>query len=110
MPTRKQALVNGEIYHVFNKSVDGISLFKEKQEFLRAMTALWFYRSEDLLMSLSRYFRLAEDPKIRASILIDKKVKKVSVLSYCLMNNHFHLLVRQESEEGIFKICGRLSE
>lgn len=37
-----------------------------------------------------------------------KPVPYVSILSYCLMDNHFHLLLRELVEEGIAKFMQRL--
>ncbi len=40
----------------------------------------------------------------------NKRPKKmlVEILSYCLMNNHFHLLIRQKSEKGITKFMRKI--
>jgi len=55
----------GEIYHMYNKSVSGVDLFREKQEY------------NNFLNGFKKYFS-----------------PYTSILAYCLIPNHFHFLIK----------------
>jgi len=60
------------------------------------------------------YYQINE-PKPRFSIFnptdtnLDYSKKMLEIITYCLMPNHFHLLVRQTENEGITKTIGQLA-
>jgi putative transposase len=101
MPSRTEVLANGEIYHIYNRAIDGRVVFKSKREFQRALSALWYYRHESLTKSLSAYLRLGMD----LQSIYREKLKdidlNVNVLCFCLMSNHLHLLIKQVKDNGI---------
>lgn len=103
MPGRKFPLVTDSFYHVFNRGVARGITFTSDFEYRRAISTLSYYCHLEKPYSLSRLYRF--DPErqneILASIyLVDKSV---DVLCYCLMPNHFHLLIRQKVDGGISK-------
>ena len=69
-----------------------------------------FYRSNEVEMSYSKFWRLesAEKNAIR-KILSYKKFFKVHLLSYCLMPTHFHFLLHQIDENGIKSVMSDLT-
>jgi len=75
--------VNGEYYHVFNRGVDRRSLFESDID--RAN----FYR------------RLLKGVPGKRQGLVD-------LVSYCLMDNHYHLLLRQREDGGVSKFMHAL--
>ena len=46
------------------------------------------------------------DPKLH---LLNPSQKIIDIICYCLMPNHFHLLIRQVEEKGIFEFISKLS-
>ncbi|MFN2177540.1 MAG: transposase [Anaerolineales bacterium] len=72
MPRRLSKFYNGGYYHIYNRGVAGQPIFLEDDNY--------FY----LLQLIKKYSQKIE----------------ISVLAYCLMPNHYHLLVRQESEKA----------
>ena len=104
MPGRLTPLVTGEIYHVFNRGIDGRTTFSAKKEFERSKELLRFYQWSGLSV---RYSVFGEWDTVR-QVDFFKKIRSkskplVGILAYCLMPNHFHLLVRQEIDGGISK-------
>lgn len=102
MPKRKYVFSNGEYYHVFNRSIARMPLFSVKSDYTRFLDMVDYYRFADTLMSFSRLKNITRE--LRLEIL--SKLKKennlaVEVLAFCLMNNHYHFLVKQVSEKGI---------
>ena len=104
MPGRLLPLVNGEIYHVFNRGIDGRPTFTGIREYERVKELPRFYQWNNLS---TRYSVFAEWEIERQQNFI-KKVKSlgeplVEIAAYCFMPNHFHMLLRQASNGGISK-------
>lgn len=108
MPGRKIPLVNGEIYHVFNRGIDRRPTFTTKGEFQRAQQTLSFYKFFNLPMSLSKFLRLENKKQNEVLDLLMKNKKLIEIFCYCLMPNHFHFLLRQEQDQGIARFLSNL--
>lgn len=108
MPSnRKIVLANGEYYHVFNRGVEKRPVFTSKNEFLRALDLLRFYRFDTPPVRYSKYLSLENER--RQEVLDSLDQKAVDILAYCLMDNHFHFLVRQASDNGIAKFMANFT-
>ena len=106
MPVRKIPLVTGEFYHVYNQGIDLRTAFSNKREFDRSLLTLWYYSYADLSLKLSNYFALGTDQQLSVRNTIVQKPLLVTVIAFCLMNNHFHVLLRQEQDGGISEYLG----
>lgn len=92
MSTPKRLFQNGSYYHLFNRGIDKADIFWEAKDFERFLESLIYYQQDK--------------PQVRYSYSNFKPGKRsakvnFSIVCYCLMPNHFHLLVRQESDGGI---------
>ncbi len=92
---------NGEIYHIYNRGIDRRPIFTNKQEYRRLIQSLAFYIPTDTSIRLSHYLVMSQGDQQKVDLRRQMASRRVSTLSYCLMPNHFHLLLRQESEGGI---------
>src|SRR3990167_4529383 len=102
MPIRVLPLANDEYYHVFNRGVALQPTFYNKKDFERFIICLSYYRFKDPPCKLSRLLQLKADERVEILNELDAtKNKLVDLLAYCLMPNHFHLLLKQISEDGI---------
>jgi len=102
MPYRKTLLLNNNYYHIYNQSVDKISIFKYQNCLPRVLSLLNYYRFKKLPMCFSKFIKLSS--KFQAKILenLEKEANlQVEIVAFCLMPNHFHLLVKQERKSGI---------
>jgi len=77
---RYKEYYKGAIYHIFNRGADKQKIFLDTQDY-------------------SQYIK-------RLRVWRDKH--KISLVCYCLMPNHIHLAVRQNSEEPIYKFMQSL--
>lgn len=108
MPLRRFPLVNGQIYHVFNSSLDGKQIFTHKRNALQALNTLSFYRFESVAVRLSYFLCWSKKRKQQWLKRLEKKKRfLVTVICFCLMPNHFHLLLKQEKEDGISKFLSQ---
>lgn len=102
MAIRKLVFANNEVYHIFNRGVARSEIFLHTKHYLRFIQLLEYYHYSNIVMSYSTFkkLELSKRNKIFNTLKL-KNDPQVSVLSYCLMPNHFHILLRQERTYGI---------
>mgnify|MGYP001604238793 CR=1 FL=1 len=102
MPKRKTPLVNEEIYHVFNRSVAQQPIYRNKREYNVFLNLLEYYRFSKTPLRFSHFTRLRSEAKneILNNLYIQNKTL-VDIHAFCLMPNHYHLLLKQTSDNGI---------
>lgn len=104
MPGRTIPLVTDQIYHIFNRGVDYRRTFTDKRSFKRTLQGINFYHFASPSLSFSSFLRLAGERRNEIIANLQTHHKKiVEIFSYCLMPNHFHLLLRQKEDGGISK-------
>lgn len=101
MPYRFIKFVNNYYYHVLNRGVGQKTIFQNSEDFQRCLEIINFYRFDKPIQSFSRYITLKEDLKKNFWEKHQLKDKLVSIISFCIMPNHIHLLVKQNKTHGI---------
>jgi len=102
MPSRKEPFVTGNIYHIFNKTIDRKRVFQQDTYARAFYDRLIYYRSTQAIISFSNLPRLKSKDLQYLKIKIDSKEHfQVEVFNYCLMPNHYHLLVKQLRDDGV---------
>lgn len=102
MPGRVTPIVTGEIYHVFNRGIDHRLTFTGSREFARAMEVITYYLFSSPPMRLSKFLKLSNDERSKImTAMITKTKRLIDILSFCLMPNHFHFLLKQIVNNGI---------
>lgn len=109
MPYRKSAIVSGEVYHVFNRAVASVPIFSINTNFLRFLDLINYYRFRNTPISFSKLRNInSEDREKILSNLVKENDQQVEILAFCLMDNHFHFLLKQIADRGIAKFIGNL--
>src|SRR4030042_4549930 len=104
MPVRKVVLANDQVYHVINRGVNHQNIYMNKWDYKRALITLKYYQYNSTPLSLSHFLYLNKEEQQEIFKSIKKKSKKnIEIYAYCLMPNHFHLLLKQKIENGISK-------
>ncbi len=106
---RKVILVKGEVYHVYNRSIEQRPVFTNRREYSRALIAVNFYRFGDPPLKLSKALVLEKKKREKLFHDLRKRKKLVEIISYCLMPNHFHFLLGQNLENGISKFLSNFT-
>lgn len=109
MPSRKILFVSGEIYHVTNRGIFHQSIFSGKRDHLRFINLIDFYRYPPLL-SFSHHLALPKERKGEFLARLRKEKPLVEIFSFCLMPNHFHLLLKQLQDKGISTMLRNLQD
>lgn len=102
MPYRQTPLVNGEIYHIFNRSVARQPIFLTDSYYQRAYEVLSYYNNLTPPVRFSHFSRLPTPLKNEILENLNKDNQKlVQILAFCLMPNHVHFLIKEITEKGI---------
>lgn len=102
MPSRMFPFVNGQIYHVYNRGTEKRTIYESTRDYQRFIKSMSYYRIQGPKPKFSLFFY----PRAKK---IDFSKKIITILAYCLMPNHFHLLVKQEVDGGITEFVSKLS-
>ncbi|MFZ1019605.1 MAG: transposase [Minisyncoccia bacterium] len=103
---RKDPFITGEYYHIYNRGIDKRIIFKSNKDYERFIMLLYIGNSKESLHLDELLNR--QHKKFNEVLVLDKKESIVSIGAWCLMPNHFHLLVRQEVDGGITKFMRKL--
>lgn len=101
MNSLRPFFATGNYYHVYNRGLDRRPTFTAKIEYRRALTAMGFYQYQGHTCSLGHYLSLCLSARAQYDETMQRQQKSVDIISFCLMPNHFHFLIRQEAEGGI---------
>ena len=102
MPRRRVKFVNGGFYHVYNRGLQKQIIFKGKRDYSRFLETVFYYQIENPKPKFSTYH-------ISKLFPIDDTKKIVEILCYCLMPNHFHLLLQQRRDNGVSEFMRRFT-
>ncbi len=98
MPTknRVKVYVADAYYHVYNRGVNKQPIFIDNTDY-------------SVFLNLFKRYLADSPPSDSYGRSYENISDKVEVLAYCLMPNHFHLLVYQKDEMGMANLLRRLS-
>ncbi len=110
--SRQRGNVPGEYYHVFNRGAHRQTLFREKSDWEHFLFSILYLQSPHLFQNAHRIVRAytpllgfpVDDTDIEHVIA----ERFVELVAFCLMPNHFHLLVRETAEDGISRYMQRV--
>lgn len=102
MPVRTTPLVNNQIYHVFNRGIEKRRIFENRRTYSRFLQTIAYYQLEGPKPKFSNF--------IKYKLFKPDPTKKIiDIISYCLMPNHFHFLLKQLKEGGVSEFISKLT-
>lgn len=99
---RNVTFAPGEYYHVYNRGVEKRLIFSQKVDYDRFL-ALLYIANSTIPVHLSR-----QGSTLAEFFEVERGETLVDLGAYCLMPNHFHLLVREKSANGTSKFMQKL--
>lgn len=101
--TRTFSFALGEFYHLYNRGTDKRNVFTSRFDRDRFLALLYLANQDG-----------AVDLKLQGQTLSEVIQERtgaplVEIVAYCLMPNHFHLLIRELEEGGISKFMQKLT-
>jgi REP element-mobilizing transposase RayT len=102
---RKQPIITGEYYHIYNRGVDKRDIFSEKMDVDRFIESINEFNQIDIigsLINLRKFKKIQKGPKALSGEPL------VAIVNYCLNPNHFHFVLKQIEDGGISKFMQKL--
>ena len=90
--------VKGNYYHIYNRGIEKRAIFLDEED----------YRVFTFFLEEAFYPERSLDAKIVTSRRTLLPVGAFTLKTYCLMPNHYHFLIRQESNISISKLVSKI--
>jgi len=100
MVTRRIPLVEGEIYHIFSKSIAGFEIFRNNSEYERMRGLLKYYKIKNPPLRFSMFLEVKNKEKFYQKHFMKNK-NLVEIITYCFMPTHTHLILKQTKYNGV---------
>ena len=94
--SRKISFAPDEYYHVYNRGTDKRVIFLEPRDEERFIALLYLANTKDSV-HISNYQGLA----LMELLALERDDSLVHIGAYCLMPNHFHILIKERDPEGL---------
>jgi putative transposase len=108
MPAKNsvKAFVHEGYYHVYNRGVEKRLIFQDNEDYAVFLNCLKYYLSPKLENDLrSKLVNDTISKKERDNIWHQLRLSNysdtITLIAYCLMPNHYHLLVKQHTEKAM---------
>lgn len=106
MVTRRFSFFVDEYYHIYNRGVDKRIIFSDKFDYKRFILLLYLCNGEN---SVNMSNLIEKGVPFSEIFNIDRGDQLVDIGAFCLMPNHFHLLLHEKIEGGISKFMEKLA-
>lgn len=103
---RKNTFAIGEYYHIYNRGTDKRVIFQDEHDYNRFVALLYVANSTDSV-DISKHF--SEGRSSAELLSTPQNETLVDIGAYCLMPNHFHLLLYEKKEGGISLFMKKLA-
>jgi putative transposase len=100
---RKQPIITGKYYHIYNRGVEKRDIFNNKKDLYRFIESMSEFNRSDVIVSLAN---LRKTNQIAPKALSGEPL--VAIVAYCLNPNHFHFVLKQLIDGGIAKFMQKL--
>lgn len=106
--------VENGYYHIYNRGVEKRLIFLDRQDysvFLNYLKEYLLPKDEESLQTILSSPITSSKEKAQALKLLrlNNFANEITLLCYCLMPNHFHLLIKQKSSGSIDKFMNSLA-
>ncbi|HEC30766.1 MAG TPA: hypothetical protein ENI66_02000 [Candidatus Yonathbacteria bacterium] len=101
---RKITFTSGEYYHVYNRGTDKRVIFLDNADYKRFIALLYLANSQNALHMQS----IKQNHRGKALMKRERGDSLVDIGAYCLMPNHFHILLYEKTPGGISAFMQKL--
>ena len=95
----REPCATNNIYHIYNRGVDKRKIFTADWDRIRFVRNLFEFNDKNPALH-----QIYKD----AVYEVQPRIQLVEILAYCLMPNHYHLLVRQTTDNGVVMFMKKL--
>lgn len=103
MPSKNtiKSFTQNSYYHVYNRGVEKRRIFEDREDYQTFLKYLEIYLTPTNILT-------AQKPPPRFNLLNKNLSEEVKLIAYCLMPNHYHLILRQTTRDGITKLMRQI--
>lgn len=109
-------IIAGKIYHILNRGVDKRVIFPEESDYVRFIHDLFEFNDFNQISNNSYHYNKKSKYIVTRLRYINKKQEEVKreplvkILAFCLMKNHYHLMIIPKSKESLSLFMKRLNQ
>lgn len=103
MSIRSTPFIEKELYHVYNRGVDKRVILKDGEDYTLFVHYLYVLNNSNKIRHPKKLFK----DQIQVLPVLDRD-PLVKIHCFCLMPNHFHLILEQIKPQGISKFMQKL--
>ena len=99
------------MFHVLSRGVDKRKIFLDDKDHLRFIHDLFEFNDEKPALNMGYFFQ-KQSIDLRSRYIekgVEKRKLLVKILAFCLMPNHYHLLLEPIAENGVTKFMRKLN-
>jgi len=100
---RRTQLLDNNFYHIYNRGTEKRQIFLDSSDYTRFIHYLYEFNDIKADANLSR--KIDEGS---TSVMKRSRDLLVEVITFCLMPNHYHLILRQLKDDGIAKFMQKV--
>ena len=104
---RKEPLVTGEYYHIYNRGVDKRDIFNDLKDLARFKESIKQFNQIEGIGSLEMYHKSISVRALDSHLQL-KSEPLVAIVAFCINPNHFHFILKQLIDGGISKFLQKL--
>jgi putative transposase len=110
MVTRPRSFDTYLYYHIYNRGVEKRKIFQTVRDYQRFVSNLHYYLHNQKI-PFTKFERLSDKDKAVYFKMNPEipETRRVHLIAYCLMPNHFHLLLKGEQFDGITTFVSDIS-
>lgn len=101
---RKIKFEIGEFYHIYNRGVEKRIIFQNASDYKRFLALLYLANSDQIIQFRNDFSKISLIEILKQ----DRGNPLVAIGAYCLMPNHFHILLTPLVEGGLSKFMLKL--
>ncbi|MEK7462839.1 MAG: transposase [Patescibacteria group bacterium] len=101
--------VTDEIYHLYNRGVEKKNIFLDNKDRFRFIHDLFEFNDKNPSPNLAYHLTKKQPKEVGLpKIKREPRIMLVDILAFCLMPNHFHILIKQKIENGTTEFMRKL--
>lgn len=103
---KRPSFQQGHLYHIYNRGVEKRLIFLNDKDRFRFIHNLYEFNDEEPVLNSGYSFIHQHAP--HTTRLQSKKKPFVEILAFCLMPNHYHIMVNALSDVGVTEFMRKL--
>lgn len=105
----REKIITGNVYHVLNRGVDKRKIFLDDKDHYRFIHDLYEFNDINSVNNITHKFRNMDYKDSGSPYNSKIREPLVDILAFCLMPNHYHLLIKPRFDDSLVKFMTRLN-